>query len=398
MAGLSAERALQIWQEKGLLSAKQAEDLRRGLASEAATSGTRRGIVIFSTIGAVLVGLGVILFIGSNWDRAGPVVRVALVFGGYGLVCAAAWGAGRRGLPRVGESLWFLATLVFGGAIFLLAQVFNFSLTFWQGPFLWLVGAVAMGYARQKGAYGVLAIPLAVLTLGWLGGGSGWFMDDQLEFLVSERGLAGLFGLLGVGFASLGLLARRFRNWTFASRSLIAWGGLMVAVTLVVSSAHDELAGEMFELLFTPKQIAIISGVLVLAAAAILFGETHRNARAMLIGITLLLLILIVPSGGKPLLGTLFDRNLALFALYVVFVFGLSVATVWVGVRAFNRHLINIGIASSSIIILIQYFSWSFDMLPTSFAFILGGIVLIVLSIVMERTRRAMIARVEAGD
>jgi uncharacterized membrane protein len=115
----------------------------------------------------------------------------------------------------------------------------------------------------------------------------------------------------------------------------------------------------------------------------------------MLIGITVLLLILIVPSGGKPLFGTLFDRNLALFALYVVFVFGLSVATVWVGVRAFNRHLINIAIASSSRFILIQYFSWSFDMLPTSFAFILGGI---VLSIVMERTRRAMIARVEAGD
>lgn len=395
MAGLSAEHALRIWQEKGLLSAEEAAKLRGGLDDAVARSGTSRGIIILSTIGAILLGLGVMLFIGSNWDRLSPAVRVALVFGAYALVCAAAWGAGLRGLLRVTESLWFLATLLLGGAIFLLAQIFNFSLTFWQGPFLWLVGTVAMGYAREKGIYGVLAVPLAVLTLGWLGGGSGWFMDDQFEFLVSERGLRALFGFLGVGFASLGLLARRLSGWAFAANSLLAWGSLMVAVTLVASSAHNAMAEQVFELLFTAKQIAVIACVVALVAAAALFGKTPRNARAMLVGITLLLLGLIVPSDGRPVFGSLFDRNLALFATYVVFVFGLSVATVWVGVRAFNRHLVNLGIASSSVIILIQYFTWSFDMLPTSFAFILGGIVLMVLSVVMERTRRAMITRME---
>ena len=84
--------------------------------------------------------------------------------------------------------------------------------------------------------------------------------------------------------------------------------------------------------------------------------------------------------------------------MYVIGIFVLAIACIWIGVRSFNRHLVNLGAASSSVIILIQYFAWSFDMLPTSFAFILGGIVLIVVSIVMERTRRAMLARIETGE
>lgn len=79
----------------------------------------------------------------------------------------------------------------------------------------------------------------------------------------------------------------------------------------------------------------------------------------------------------------------------MIIVFALSVATVWVGVRALNRYLVNVGVASCSIIILIQYFAWSFEMLPTSFAFIVGGVVLILLSVAMERARRSMIARIQ---
>lgn len=395
MATLTAERALRIWQEKGLLSEEQAERLRSGLADDIAAAGAGRGIVIFSTIGAVLAGLGVMLFIGSNWDSMGPFARGATVLTGYGLVCLCAWLAGLRSLPRVSESLWFLATLMLGGGIFLLAQIFNHSLTYWQGPFLWLVGTLAMAYARQKPAYALLAVPLAVLALGWLGGGSGWFMDDQLEFLISEGGIKAVLPLIGVGLASLGLLSRRVPAWKFMANGLIAWGGLIVAVLLVVTTCYDEAAGWIFTLGFNLKQIVIIACTLALVVAAIAFGNTSTDGRAMLAGVTLFSLLLLIPSNEGPLVGGLLGDNSALFALYVVVVFGLAVASVWIGVRALNRHLINLGVAACSIIILIQYFAWSFEMLPTSGAFIVGGIVLIGLSVVMERTRRTMIARVE---
>ena len=142
-----------------------------------------------------------------------------------------------------------LATIELGGAIFLLAQIFTFSLTFWQGPFLWLLGTLAMAYARQRAAYGVLAVPLAVPTLGWLGGDSGWFMDDQLEFLVSERGLTALLPLIGVGFAALGLLARRAPYWAFAANALIAWPAAMAVsalLALVIGAVSLRTSGLYF--------------------------------------------------------------------------------------------------------------------------------------------------------
>lgn len=398
MAGESAENALQFWEAKGLLSTEQVNELRAALAANEKGARSGRGIGIFSMLGAVLLGTGLMLFVGSNWDVASPWVRVALVGASYAAVCVGARVAGRRQYPRVSESLWFLATLFLGGGIFLLAQIFNFSLTYWQGPALWLVGTIAMAYARQRGYYVVLAVPLAILALGWFGGGSGWFRDDQTEFLASERGLLPLLGLLAVSCVSLGLLARRARMWAFSANGLIAFGAVMVAMLLLGCTLHDGAAEDVFKLHFTVKQLAIIGGTLVLVTAAALLGVVNHQGRALLIGTTTLMLALIYPASGEigragPLLGALFDDSIVAFALYVLFVFALSLAAVWVGVAASNRVLINVGIVTCAFIIFIQYFAWSFHMLPTSFAFIVGGAVLIGVSFAMERFRRRALAR-----
>ncbi len=405
MAGVSAETALRIWKEKGLLSVEQIEGLRAAIAADARSARSSRAIVIFSILGVILLGTGAMLFIASNWDVVPPWGRIALVLACYALVCAAAWLAGRHELSRVSESLWFLATLLLGVGIFLLAQIFNFSLTFWQGPCLWLLGTLAMAYARQRAYYVLLAVPLAVLTLGWLGGGSGWFIDDQLEFLASERGLLPLFGLIGVSCVSLGLVARHFRSWAFSGNALIALGSLMIALVLLATTVFDEVAEALFELLFTAKQLSIIGGTIVLVTLAALVGDLNHRGRGLLIVTTVLLLALIFPALGEPptaspsspLLGALFSDDVVAFALYVVFVFALSLATTGVGVSASNRFLVNVGIVVSALILFIRYFAWSFSMLPTSFAFISGGVVLIGISVMMERLRRRALARLEGN-
>ncbi len=72
MAGLSAENALRIWQAKGLLSPEQVNDLRAALAENETGERSGRGVAIFSMLGAVLLGAGPMLFVGSNWDIAPP--------------------------------------------------------------------------------------------------------------------------------------------------------------------------------------------------------------------------------------------------------------------------------------------------------------------------------------
>jgi len=59
--------------------------------------------------------------------------------------------------------------------------------------------------------------------------------------------------------------------------------------------------------------------------------------------------------------------------------------------------MINFGVASAAVLIFIQYFSWSFLLLQRSLAFIVGGALLIVTAIFLERQRRSLIARISTS-
>lgn len=395
---IRSDEALQIWQEEGLITADKAKDLQKCLEQKSGGLQTGKGIVIFSTIGAVLIGLGILLFIGSNWDSMSPLIRGAVLLMGYGVICAGAYICQQRSLQRVSESLWFLAVISFGANIFLLAQIFHFSLTFWQGPFLWLIGTLAMGYARKQHVYAWLAVPLGLLALGWFGGGKGWFMDDQLEFLWGDHGLRALIPLIGLSLIALALLARKNKEWSYVTSSWMGWGALFIAVPLVIATGVSEVLEEMFAMTFTVKQVVIMIVCTALVAAAILYGDVRtKQSKGVIVGVAAALLLLLIQRNGEPLLGTMIDRSGFLYALYVIAVFALSLLTVWLGVNTLNKNLVNAGMTSSSIIILIQYFSWSFEMLHSSIAFILGGIVLIGLSIFMEKTRRNLLLRMKAS-
>ena len=144
----TARRALKQWQSDGLLTGDKAAALASRLDGYERRDDSSRAVGVFAIIGAVLTGLGVILFVASNWSGMGPVARALTLLLLYGLVVAGAMAAERRELTGVANAVWLLASLMLGANIFLLAQIFNHSLTYWQGPLLWMIGALAMGYAR----------------------------------------------------------------------------------------------------------------------------------------------------------------------------------------------------------------------------------------------------------
>jgi len=393
---MNPRQALKHWQKEGLLSDEKARELEASL-DRLGAHGTNRAIVVFATLGAVLVGLGIVLFVSSNWQRMGAILRGAVLLGAYALIVAAARETERRGYERIGEALWFLATLSFGANIFFLAQIFNFTLTFWQGPLVWLLGVLAMGFARGRAVYGHAAAPLLLLFLGWLGGGGGWFMDDQLEFLVAGRGLRPLLPLLGVGLVSVAVLLRRVPAWSFVERGFRAWGLVLLAVPLVIATAHKDVGGKMFEADWTTKQIVLVVVASLLVAAALSIGDIRDPAgRIVLAGAGLLSLGLVVTRAGHWLLGGAALPTALAFPLLVATVFALALGTVWAGFRTANRALVNAGMAGLSVLILIQYFAWSFGLLASSVAFIVGGLVVLGLAFFMERARRRLLARMEA--
>ncbi len=390
MSKIEARQALRLWREAGLLEPEQSERLAAYLDGHPdAGQGSGRMVRIISVFGAVLVGLGLILFVASHWSGMGPALRIGILFGAYCAVVSAALLAQRRGYDRVGRSLWFLATLAVGANIFLIGQIFNFSLTFWQAPFLWLLATLAMGFALGSRLHAWLAIPLALLTLGWLGGGQAWFSDDQLEFLFSNRGLRPLLPLLGLGLVALALLVERLPAWRFAAGTWLVWGALLIAFPLVLATIHEEVLEVMFRLPFTPKQWAVIAACVGLAGLALGVGRFgSRSNRLLLILVAALLFGLLLLGSGA---GTEADK---LFPWFVLLVFLLALWLTWAGVEAERPALVNIGVASAAVVVMIQYFSWSLRLLDRSLAFIIGGLVLIALAVWIEKQRRRLLARI----
>ena len=393
----SIEKAFKHWLGEGLLDEVQVEALRTSL-SQTEEGKSSPAITIIASFGAVLIGLGILLFVASNWSAMGALARVLTVFAAYLLSVLMASVMDRRGLPRVANALWLLTTISVGAYMFLLGQLFNHSLTYWQAPFLWMTAALTMGYARNSTAHGMLAIPLGLLALGWVGGGSGWFWDDQTEFLFSPGGLRPIFPFIGISLIAVSLLAEHAYNKSlrFVLSACRVWGGILIAVPLVLYSIDDWSLRYLAKITWSMKQILVVGTGFALLAAVFMNGQ--RKASYLMFGFSTILLVLLIPDGnGKNLLLQLVD-NKALYTVLVIVLFATAVAAAVFGTRLNSRLMINFGLASAAVLIFIQYFSWSFQLLERSLAFIVGGVLLIGTAIFLERQRRSLIARISTSE
>ncbi len=156
----------EVWAAQGVVSADQAARIRALYPEPAA--GLPWAMLIFSGLGAVVVGLGVILLFAYNWDALARGVKLAVIFGAF----AAAHGAGLwrlRSDPRwrgLGEALCVLGTMMFGAAIWLIAQIYHIEEHFPNGFLFWGLGALALAWALPSAVQGMLA---AVLLAIWTG-------------------------------------------------------------------------------------------------------------------------------------------------------------------------------------------------------------------------------------
>jgi len=389
MSSVTAKHALELWQQAGLLDTAKVGELNDWLARHPQADGSSRLIAVFSVIGAVLAGLGLILFVSGHWDALGPVQRVALLFAGYLAIVLLAVLAQRSGYDKVAGALWLAASLAVGANIFLLGQIFNFSLTFWQGPLLWMIAVLFMGWATQSGLQAWLAIPLGLLALGWAGGGEGWFRDDQFEFLIDPTGLRPIMPVIGLSLISLGLLVRRLPSWRFAASTWMAWGVILGLVPLVLASFDPEVFEWVFEMDPVSKQWAIVAVSAGLLAAAVVLGDFRAPHTGLALVFAGLLVFLLLMVAAFDLRGV-FD-SLPAFALFAITVFVVIMAVVWAGAVSQEPAWVNIGIVMASIFILGQYFSWTMELLDRAAAFTIGGLLLIAIAWWGERQRRRLL-------
>ena len=150
------------WSRDRIITAEQSARIR-ALYPEAAPA-VSWGLIVFTGMGAVVVGLGVILLLAYNWDDIPKFGKLALIFGSMIAAHAAGlWLRAKDGWrPQLGEALSLLGSVLFGAGIWLVAQVYNIDEHFPNGFLYWGLGALALAWAMDSIPQGLLAV--VVLT------------------------------------------------------------------------------------------------------------------------------------------------------------------------------------------------------------------------------------------
>ena len=153
------------WRAEGLVDESLAQ---RILARYPATAERNWGRMIFSAIGAVMVGLGVILFFAYNWQDIPKAAKLALVFGALAAAHGAAMAVARRADTHHGvvEGLHVLGTMLFGAGIWLVAQIYHIDEHYPNAFLVWSLGALALAWAIPSVIQALLALFLVSFWAG----------------------------------------------------------------------------------------------------------------------------------------------------------------------------------------------------------------------------------------
>ncbi len=148
------QRDLGGWVEKGLLETGQATAIMADYDSRPASFSLGR---VLSVLAALLVAAAILLLVASNWEAIPRLVRVVgcliIIWGFY--LSGAAFAS--RNQPSLATAMLLLATLSFGAAVSLVAQMYHLSGDEMTMTLLWFGLAVLSALAFRSGSQVVVA-------------------------------------------------------------------------------------------------------------------------------------------------------------------------------------------------------------------------------------------------
>lgn len=426
-----------VWVEEGLLERQQAAVILQRYADQQQeeSEGGGKLVTVLAVMGVLLLGIGVILFFAANWQAMTRVFKTTLVLGSIVIT----YGTGyylafeKANYPRIGRSLIFLGSLLYGAGIWLIAQIFQINSHYPNGVLLWALGLLPV--LLVCGSIAILCEVSLLLTL--------WTILEQTGFASINGLYLPLFALLiylglklrsrlAIGVTLPGLLVwLAISNWVTIDNSdqfsripysvfLIALTGLLINLLTVFSQWR--------QLLQLPGRIvgisAFFSGLFLLSFRSIFrdFGENSNlpYPEFFLVTVAIILLftviagmwVLLKTAGKKEAILTLLASFILLALFFLTPYTGEKTTTLAINLLLFfaviivvisgynNREpvLVNIGLIFFVLHIIARYFDFFWDMLPRSVFFMAGGLVLIIGGILLERQRRQIVRELQVKN
>lgn len=273
--------ALDDWRSLGLLSEDQPGPILDLYETQTELAERKHSLALLTLMGiaALMVGLGVLLLIGYNWQAMPAAVKLVIIFGFVG---------GTHGLglylrfykqaAMLSEVAFFLGCLFYGAGIFLIGQIFHmnahYPLAFWW----WAWGILPFAICLDTMLLHLLLV--AVLAI--------WCGNEILGFPHIGLWFFGRWGLLPNGAYSLLLMVVPGITWAYRRGSvatlslyipLVAWWGVLQpfawglewnpvyfiggvgGLLLVLGECHEE--GSRFAIPYRLFGVLLTAGVLL---------------------------------------------------------------------------------------------------------------------------------------
>ncbi len=385
-----------------MLDQSQRERVAARLRSLEESPADRSGrvVAIIAGMGASLVGAGLLYLVAYNWEELSKPAKLGLIFGIWGgLHFSGYWLAHSPGrYPRLGTALTAIGVLSFGGAIALIAQIYNLSAKYPWAMLLW--AALNLPLVLLSGSLLILGI-VTCLFLVWAFWHTGVYLEGLSGPSYSDGRVFWAILLFGLGLGALnaalagqcsGSRFDHFKGLLRAFARLLALGAIYVlsfdifddnrSSTLWVDVGSTEWLSEMPRLLL-PFAIVSAAAWLCMTARISRPGGAAAQRTALLIAIAGLLFALNFALAPQWMY---LSANVALLAAVGLLIQG--------GVRDGRALDVNLGLLLFAVWLVSRYFEYLWDKLEAAGASIGLGVLLLVGGFFLEKRRKQWIASI----
>ncbi len=436
---MADDKQIKQWLKDGTITQAQAKKMLADTSKYKKQQRSDKLIITLSTIGAILLGLGAILFIASNWKVIPNLIKVFILvsstFASY--YVGYLFKYQKQNLPRVGASLLFLGALLFGATVFLIAQMYNINannhflvliwfvsiipltvfLRFkplgWLSSFLLCLWAVLLRLDYDFSSYWVLvvwmlsllpwvymlfsSVATALLSLFfyvWLC----LFIFRTFDYNSSYGDLFSLpvlylvSGVFLFGMGALHYYHDKFRDIARVYR-IVGIKTVLVSLfflTFSVFAGNYEKYnlnirdGSVISSQFTTGFVVLVLSALILIMINLFFNfsksETNIIENSIGMGLLAISLIFFFFPAENNIYVVLFNLILA----------GIIFTIIFIGYNRQDMTLVNIGIFWASLMIIVKYFDFFWSLLSRSVFFMIGGLILILGGVALEKKRRQL--------
>lgn len=390
---MNNQNQIKEWLESGTINQEQAQKMLSDVNQKTTEERSNKFVVAISTIGSILLGIGAILFVASNWGGIPDFLKILILagstFGAYYLGYLFKYD--KQNLPKVGASLFFLGALLFGASIFLIAQMYNINANNHTLLLIWLIGVLPLVYAFGSESIAALSALLLYIWIGlfifrngepseyvlfalpaiYLSSGALLFSIGGLHyFMPAMQKVARIFRLAGLKVSMLSLFLLTFEFFSKDHAGIYYYG---------YSRGIENMTAQL------NAGIVIFSILAIIGLVANMFFNPSKSKTNILENGTALGLI------GFTLFFFFFPAESVIYTVIYNLIFALlTVFLIFIGYQKSDIKIVNVGIFWMSIFIFARYFDFFWDLMDRSLFFIVGGIILVLGGIALERKRKQL--------